>query len=1045
MTENSLKVLIGWKEIASYLSCSMSTAIRRVNDGLPVFRVGGSVRAFAADIDRWLEGERLRKLEERPEPEPPGIIVDDTNLMDAVSTYARDKKGRRFAVIPLGINTSEYERIEDRLKSAEEKYRWLLETVPVWIWETNADGEYSYSNVAVIDMLGYRPEELSGFKPVDFLISPEDVEKCGRATSNLQTNKEVIRDLQCRFVHRDGTVKWLETDAEPAFDGVGNFAGIRGVSRDITERKRAEEALLHAAKEWRRTFDAVADVVFLIDRDHEILRVNRAATQRFGKNFDGIIGESCYRLIHGRNKPAPDCSHICALASGDQERREFYEPTVEAFFEATVSPVRGNGGELVGSVHVLRDVTERTRAEEALRESRDFLDRILNGMYEGVTVIGRDYEIQAVNRCFAEQYGETREGLIGRYCHEVTHWNPKPCSDPEHPCPLESVFATGEPFRVEHVHKDREGKEVTVEIYAFPLFNGNGEVESVVEITNDVTERKKAEEALRESEEKYRNIFEHSPAGIVIHQKGKVLFVSPAMLKMIGYESADEVVERPLLDFVHPDYHEKLMKELDVVYARGSELGEPSEHVLIRKDGSFLNVSSVAQAILHDGEPAIQAYVLNNAEHKRAEEELRRRGEELAAINDLAVELAAAATTKEIFTLLCEKLKEMTGALGTVGLSYDPSSDELAISHIAADGDVVAAAQKVIGDNFHKLKFPRQPYSAEEKASERVFRSDGVPKPAHRVIPAPLARALEKTLGMGELYDLLLLRAGEIIGSVTALMPRGAPPLAVDTLEAFAHVAETALQSNLAEEASRESERRFRDIADNALEWIWEVDAKGKYTYASPVVEKILGYKPEEILKKRFYDFFHADDRRELKKAAFEVFAEKRPFREFVNRNVTKDGKTVYLSTSGVPILDEKGNLLGYRGADIDITERKRTEQKLIAAEAQLREVLAAVSDEISFVDADETIIFASREFAEMLGYEPDELKGKPLRDLVPPEKFGKIVEETKERRSGKSSTYEMAIRHRDGPVKNVTVYCKPLTNEAGEFLGTLGKVVDRN
>ena len=89
-----------------------------------------------------------------------------------------------------------------------------------------------------------------------------------------------------------------------------------------------------------------------------------------------------------------------------------------------------------------------------------------------------------------------------------------------------------------------------------------------------------------------------------------------------------------------------------------------------------------------------------------------------------------------------------------------------------------------------------------------------------------------------------------------------------------------------AEEAVRESNRRFRDIAEHTLEWIWEVDANGKYTYASSVVEKILGYEPEEVLKKHFYDLFYPDEREELKNAAFEVFAQKQSFREFVNRNM---------------------------------------------------------------------------------------------------------------------------------------------------------------
>ncbi|MDH4240760.1 MAG: PAS domain-containing protein [Phycisphaerae bacterium] len=123
----------------------------------------------------------------------------------------------------------------------------------------------------------------------------------------------------------------------------------------------------------------------------------------------------------------------------------------------------------------------------------------------------------------------------------------------------------------------------------------------------------------------------------------------------------------------------------------------------------------------------------------------------------------------------------------------------------------------------------------------------------------------------------------------------------------------------------RQSEERFREVAEHEQEWIWEVDAEGIYTYASPVVEKILGYKPEEVVgKKHFYDLFHPDRREEMKKAALEVYNKKQPFREFLNLNVHKDGTSVWLSTCGVPMLDEEGNLRGYRGGDIDVTDRMR-------------------------------------------------------------------------------------------------------------------------
>lgn len=196
-----------------------------------------------------------------------------------------------------------------------------------------------------------------------------------------------------------------------------------------------------------------------------------------------------------------------------------------------------------------------------------------------------------------------------------------------------------------------------------------------------------------------------------------------------------------------------------------------------------------------------------------------------------------------------------------------------------------------------------------------------------------------------------------------------------------------------AEAALRESNRRFSDIAESTLEWIWEVDTNGKYTYASPVVEKILGYKPEEVLKKHFYDLFLPDEREELKKAAFEVFAKMQPFREFINRNVHKNGKTVWLSTGGVPILDEKGNLLGYRGADIDITERKRAEKELEESQEKLWSMFESITDGLLVTHLNGVIIEINERAVEMHGFgSRDELLDKSAIELVAPHDHKRIA-----------------------------------------------------
>ena len=135
----------------------------------------------------------------------------------------------------------------------------------------------------------------------------------------------------------------------------------------------------------------------------------------------------------------------------------------------------------------------------------------------------------------------------------------------------------------------------------------------------------------------------------------------------------------------------------------------------------------------------------------------------------------------------------------------------------------------------------------------------------------------------------------------------------------------------------RESERRFRHIAEASGEWIWEVDVYGRYTYSNLVVEHVLGYSPEEIQGKYYYDFFTPEERNILVPQVKVLFEKKANFHNLPNRNLHKDGREVIIETTAVPILDAEGKLQGYRGVDHDVTERKRAEEKLKVAYDQLK------------------------------------------------------------------------------------------------------------
>jgi len=200
----------------------------------------------------------------------------------------------------------------------------------------------------------------------------------------------------------------------------------------------------------------------------------------------------------------------------------------------------------------------------------------------------------------------------------------------------------------------------------------------------------------------------------------------------------------------------------------------------------------------------------------------------------------------------------------------------------------------------------------------------------------------------------------------------------------FVHIMRDITERKRVDEELQKSEERFKQIIENAVEWIWELDAQGLYTFASPMVRNILGYRPEEVVGiKHFYDFFHTEDRESLKKAAFEVFEGQRPFREFVNRNVRKDGETVWLSTSGVPFRDEKGKFLGYRGADTDITERKRFEETLRKSEEAYRNLVETARDVIFTLHPDGTFASLNPAFHAITGWSVADWVGKPFSPLI--------------------------------------------------------------
>jgi two-component system, LuxR family, sensor kinase FixL len=218
-----------------------------------------------------------------------------------------------------------------------------------------------------------------------------------------------------------------------------------------------------------------------------------------------------------------------------------------------------------------------------------------------------------------------------------------------------------------------------------------------------------------------------------------------------------------------------------------------------------------------------------------------------------------------------------------------------------------------------------------------------------------------------------------------------------------------------------ESEEKFRALVESTGEWIWEVDQNGIYTYVSPQVEALLGYRPKEVLGKSPFDFMPPEEVQRVIDVFVELLDKRAPLLALRNTNLCKDGSLKILETSGVPFFDEKGEFAGYRGIDRDITNRVQAEEALRESEEKFHSITASAQDAILIMDDKGKIAYWNEAAEKIFGYSEKEVTGWPLHELLAPERFleahHKAFEHFKMTGEGAAvgKTVELAALKKDG------------------------------
>jgi two-component system sensor histidine kinase/response regulator len=240
----------------------------------------------------------------------------------------------------------------------------------------------------------------------------------------------------------------------------------------------------------------------------------------------------------------------------------------------------------------------------------------------------------------------------------------------------------------------------------------------------------------------------------------------------------------------------------------------------------------------------------------------------------------------------------------------------------------------------------------------------------------------------------------------------------------------------------KKSEKRFHDVALSSADWIWEIDGEGKYTFASGRVKQLLGYAPEEIIGKTPFDLMLLEEAERIKKIFSQIRAEKRPIVDLENWNLTKDGKRVLLLTNGVPILNENGELIGYRGVDKDITDRKWTEEQLKRNEEKYRMIFESFHDVYYRTEKNGVVTDISPSVFNQAGYRPEEVIGRPVTDFYRnPDDREALMKKLRE--EGSVNDYELSLMAKDGRKIETSVNARILFDENKQIIGMEGVLRD--
>ncbi len=877
----------------------------------------------------------------------------------------------------------------EKLIKSEEKLRDTLNNLDEAYFSTALDGTLLEHNQALNRILGFDvKKDLKGFHIPDLWESKKDRQEY---LKNLLA-KDSISKYEIKAKTKQGKVIILLASAHLVKDELNRPQRIEGIFWDVTDNKCMEDALRASEEKYRLLADNVTDGIFTMDMNFKYTYASLSAHNIVGYTADELLTMRADQLVDTETfnwftevfaeelaiekKPDRDLKRSRVL-----EYQHIRKDGSKVWVEAKLTFLRDKKNTAIGIQGIVRDINERKKAEAKLRREEQLFRSVAEQSSDVIVIADLEakitYQNPAIEKALGYKVGE-------RYGHSGF--------DLVHPDDFQNVMvaykilfsdakAPAQKGEVRFRHKDGSWK--TFEIEGSNLVHDNV-IEAAIVNMHDITERKKAEEELKKSESFFKEISENSSDIIVItDQKGYIKYCSLSFERFTGYR-VEEAMGKNTSTFIYPD---DIQKAIDVFTeaVRSKAKAIPHELRLIHKNGSVRYFAGTGRFLLDN--PYISGIIMNIndvTERKKAEETLRQSEEKYRSILENMQEGYFEIDLAGNFTFVNDSTCRDMGY----------SKEELMGMNNRQYTDKENA--KKLFQAFHKV------YKTGEPLKEfrwEIIRKDGTKQYTE--------------------------------GSISLKRDTSGKPVG------FTGVAHDITERARAEETIRQSEEKYRLLADHMKDYVWLMDFNLKVFYISPSVEKLMGYNLEDfkllpldkILTTASFETAMEFMSAELPKALAappDYVLERSLELEFC----CKDGRAVWGECYFTLIRDDKGTPLQLLGVSRNITERKQVEDALKRSEENFRRSLddSPLGVRISTV-AGKTI-YANRAILDMYGYDSvEELENTPLRERYTLDTYNDFLIRKQKRLQGElgPSEYEVSIITKSGDIRHLHVFRKEI------------------